>query len=223
MKSKTNLHKETDYETRFRCAGGFGILREEIWVDRQGNVMRYNLAFLLPHLVTIDNGRVLSFDNAHGAHERHFLGSVIQVVYRGYASTARRFYRERKLSGELMKTVVLSDGFEGHVKRSLERAEKRAKGNRLESEKIITFADPLDLMQCITTQRVRLCQVVRRKPLSITALAAELGRNRGSVTRDVNKLKAFGLLRLREQVNPGHGVLQIVEPVAGRLEMRVAL
>ena len=43
------------------------------------------------------------------------------------------------------------------------------------------------------------------------------------VTRDVNKLKGFGLLRLREQVNPGHGVIQIVEPVAQRTEMRVAL
>jgi predicted transcriptional regulator len=65
--------------------------------------------------------------------------------------------------------------------------------------------------------------VVRKKRLSISALAQELGRNRGSVTRDVNKLKGLGLLRLREQVNPGHGVLQIVEPVAQRLEMRIAL
>jgi predicted transcriptional regulator len=72
-------------------------------------------------------------------------------------------------------------------------------------------------------QRLRLWQVVRKKQLSISALAEELGRNRGSVTRDVNILKGLGILRLREQVNPGHGVLQIVEPVAQRLEMRVAL
>jgi len=64
---------------------------------------------------------------------------------------------------------------------------------------------------------------VKKKRLSITALAEELGRNRGSVTRDVNKLKRFGLIRLREQVNPGHGIVQIVEPVAGRIEMRAAL
>ena len=55
------------------------------------------------------------------------------------------------------------------------------------------------------------------------AEARELGRNRGSVTRDVNKLRKFGLLRLREQVNPGHGVVQIVEPVAEKIEMRVAI
>ena len=122
-----------------------------------------------------------------------------------------------------MKTKVFHDGFEGHVRRSLDRAAKRERGERLEAEKVITFADPLDMMECLTVQRVRLCQVVRKKRLSISALAEELGRNRGSVTRDVNKLKGLGLLRLREQVNPGHGVVQIVEPVAQRFEMRIAL
>jgi len=122
-----------------------------------------------------------------------------------------------------MKTKVFNNGFEGHVRRSLERAAKRGQGARLEAEKIITFADPLDMMECLTAQRVRLCQMIRKKRLSISALADELGRNRGSVTRDVNKLRQFGLLRLREQVNPGHGVVQIVEPVAQRFEMRVAL
>jgi predicted transcriptional regulator len=122
-----------------------------------------------------------------------------------------------------METKVFQDGFEGHVRRSLDRAAKREKGERLKAEKVIAFADPLDLIECLTAQRIRLCQVVRKKRMSISALAQELGRNRGSVTRDVNKLKRFGLLRLREQVNPGHGVVQIVEPVAQKFEMRIAL
>ena len=122
-----------------------------------------------------------------------------------------------------MKTKVFHDGFEGHKRRSLERAAKLEKGERLEAEKIVTFADPLDMIECLTAQRVRICLVTRKKRLSISSLAEELGRNRGSVTRDVNKLKEFGLLRLREQVNPGHGVVQIVEPVAQKVEMRIAL
>jgi predicted transcriptional regulator len=122
-----------------------------------------------------------------------------------------------------MKTKVFHDGFEGHVQRSLERASKREKGERLQAEKIITFADPLDLVDCLTAQRIRIFQVIRKKRLSISSLAEELGRNRGSVTRDVNKLKGLGLLRLREEVNPGHGVVQIVEPVAQKFEMRIAL
>ena len=69
----------------------------------------------------------------------------------------------------------------------------------------------------------RLCQVVCKKRLSISPLAKELGRNRGSATRDVNKLKELGLLRLREEVNPGHGVVQIVEPLAQKFDMRTAV
>jgi predicted transcriptional regulator len=122
-----------------------------------------------------------------------------------------------------METKVFADGFEGHVRRSLERARRRDAGERLEPERVITFDNPLDMLECLTAQRVRLCQVARKKKLSISALAEELGRNRSSVSRDVNKLKGLGLIRLREQVNPGHGVVQIVEPVAEKFDMRAIL
>lgn len=94
MSGRKLLRKITDYETRFRCAGGLGILREEVWVDAKGRVALYNLAFLLPHLVKLDNGRVLGFDNAHGVHERHYLGQVHPVEFDGFPAIAERFYRE---------------------------------------------------------------------------------------------------------------------------------
>ncbi len=122
-----------------------------------------------------------------------------------------------------MKTKVFFDGLEGHVSRSLDRARRRQQGERLEAERVITCEDPLLMIECLTVQRIRLYQVIRKKRLSISALAEELGRNRGSVTRDVNKLKKLGLLRLREEVNPGHGVVQIVEPAAQKFEMRIEL
>ena len=122
-----------------------------------------------------------------------------------------------------MKVKVFDDGFEGHVRRSVARAKSREAGERLESETAITFADPLDMLECLSKERIRIVQTIRNRKLSISSLAEELGRNRGSVTRDVNKLRKFGLLRLREQVNPGHGVVQIVEPVAKKIEMRVAI
>ena len=122
-----------------------------------------------------------------------------------------------------MKTKIFSNGFEGHVRRSLDRAKRREKGERLESQRSITFADPIHMLECLTAERIRLCQVARKKRLSISALAEELGRNRGSVTRDVNKLKQHGLIRLREEVNPGHGVVQIVEPVAQKFDLRSAV
>ena len=96
MGSKKRLCKDTDYETGFWCAGGVGILREEVWVDADGEAVRYNLAFLLPHLFYADNGRVLGFDNAHGVHERHFMGKAQAVEFECYSDTADRFYREVK-------------------------------------------------------------------------------------------------------------------------------
>ena len=94
MDGRRSLHKITDYETEFWCAGGTGVLREEVWVDAQGKVARYNLAFILPHLSGVDNGRVLGFDNAHGVNKRHCLGEVSAVEFSQYPATARRFYRE---------------------------------------------------------------------------------------------------------------------------------
>src|ERR1700691_5516242 len=122
-----------------------------------------------------------------------------------------------------MKTKVFFDGFEGHVRRSLDRARRREKGERLEAQRVITFEGPLLMIECLTVQRIRLCQVVRKKRMSISALAEVLGRNRGSVIRDVNKLKKFGLLRLREEENPGPGVVQILEPAARKFDLLATL
>jgi len=94
MGRNIRLRKDTDDEAVFWCAGGAGILREEVWVNAQEEVVRYNLAFLLPHLTRIDNGRILGYDNAHGIHERHFMGQVKPAEFIGYQATARRFYRE---------------------------------------------------------------------------------------------------------------------------------
>lgn len=94
MGRKKRLWKDTDYETAFACGGGSGILREEVWVDAKAEIVRYNFAFLLPHLFYADNGRVLGFDNAHGFHERHFMGNAQVVELESYPDTANRFYRE---------------------------------------------------------------------------------------------------------------------------------
>jgi hypothetical protein len=55
---------------------------------------------------------------------------------------------------------------------------------------------------------------VRTKSSSITALAAALKRDPKSVRRDVLKLERAGVVPTRQQINPGHGPVKIVEPVA---------
>lgn len=94
MGRRVRLRKEIDYETRFWCAGGIGIFRQEVWFNAKGEVARYNLAFLLPHVFSVDNGRVLGFDNAHGNHEPHYMGEVTLVPFTGYLETMSLFYRE---------------------------------------------------------------------------------------------------------------------------------
>jgi hypothetical protein len=86
--------KTPTMKANFGVAGGTAIVREEVWVDVKGRVVRYNLAFLLPHLFSVDNGRVLGFDNAHGVHERHYMGEVAPIVFKDYPTTMERFYGE---------------------------------------------------------------------------------------------------------------------------------
>ena len=66
-----------------------------------------------------------------------------------------------------MKTKVFFDGFEGHVRRSLERAEKMSKGEPVEAQRIITFEDPLQMIECLTVQRMAWCRSSSRPRRSL--------------------------------------------------------
>jgi hypothetical protein len=72
------------------------ILKEEIWRDAKGGVVRYSLAYIDPQLYPLDNGRVLGYDNAHGYHHRHFMGVETKYEFSGYERLLRRFEREVK-------------------------------------------------------------------------------------------------------------------------------
>ncbi len=94
MARKTRERRETNETARFRCGTGIGILREEVWVDEHGNIVRYNLAFVLPNVQHADNGRILGYDNAHGYPERHWEGKAEPVAPEPYEKTHKRFLRE---------------------------------------------------------------------------------------------------------------------------------
>ena len=71
----------------------------------------------------------------------------------------------------------------------------------------------------LTASRVRLVQEVKKRAISMTALAAELKRDLKSVRRDVGTLERAGVVRTRERVNPGHGRIKIVETVARHVKL----
>ncbi|WP_213803971.1 hypothetical protein [Granulicella sp. dw_53] len=121
-----------------------------------------------------------------------------------------------------MKLTIRADGFEGWAKRARVRAKKLDRGERLAPEMTINFGSAMEMLEVLTVERMRLLETTRMQAFSVTGLAAALKRDPKSVRRDVAKLVRFGVLRTREEINPGHGRVKIVEPVAQRVEMRAS-
>jgi hypothetical protein len=92
---RVRTRKAVDEIDQVRCkSGGYGVIREEVYVDDAGAVVKYNLGFIHLGLCQQDNGRVLGYDNAHGHHERHWMGSKERVGFINYEQTLRRFLDE---------------------------------------------------------------------------------------------------------------------------------
>ena len=122
-----------------------------------------------------------------------------------------------------MKVTIRTDGFEGWATRSRERAEKLTRQEKIVPERTINFDSAEHMLECLSAERVRLCEVARTDVFTVTSLAAALGRDPRSVRRDIQKLEQYGIIRTREQVNPGHGRVKIVEPVARKIELRTSI
>ncbi|HKW96499.1 MAG TPA: DUF6516 family protein [Bryobacteraceae bacterium] len=87
-------HKVVDDRLYLSKAKGGGMLRREIWVDREGQVVRYNLAYINHEIFPGDNGRVLGYDSAHGTHHRHFKGETAAVSFECFEQIEEQFQRE---------------------------------------------------------------------------------------------------------------------------------
>lgn len=108
---------------------------------------------------------------------------------------------------------------EAFVGRSLERARKLDRGERLPSEITMTFEDPSDLARILSAQRLRVLRAVRTKPTTVFELAVRLKRDRKAVRRDVSLLESYGLVTAREESNPGHGRRRVIEPRAAKYQL----
>ncbi len=73
---------------------GNGKLRREIWVDADGKIVRFNLAFINREIHSGDNGRVLGYDSQHGVWHRHHLGEVSPVEETSFDEIEARFEAE---------------------------------------------------------------------------------------------------------------------------------
>jgi predicted transcriptional regulator len=112
---------------------------------------------------------------------------------------------------------------EDFFNRLRERAKKLDRGETLPPGITITFEDPEDLLDMLTSERVRLLRKVKGEPLQISALATGLKRDVRAVSRDVSLLEKAGLLRTSYQSNPGHGRKKVVESVAQEYKLVASL
>lgn len=94
MKKAGRLRKVVDETTQVRCALGKGVIREEVWQDSRGEVVKYNLAFINHALCARDNGRVVGYDDSHGDHHRHFAGAEERFAFISYEKLLERFLNE---------------------------------------------------------------------------------------------------------------------------------
>ena len=69
-------------------------LREEVWQTADGEVTKYNLAYINHVVCRVDNGRVLGYDNSHDGHHGHFMGHVAPVEFTDYQPVSKRFQQE---------------------------------------------------------------------------------------------------------------------------------
>ncbi|WP_419805798.1 toxin-antitoxin system TumE family protein [Terriglobus sp.] len=63
-------------------------------MDRANRVVKYNLAYINHSVCHTDHGRVLGYDNAHGKHERHCMGTVEEVGAVSYEDRLDKFLEE---------------------------------------------------------------------------------------------------------------------------------
>jgi len=113
---------------------------------------------------------------------------------------------------------VTADGSAGFFRRAREHARKLDRREPIASEITVTFADVADMLRVLSTERVRLLRVAR-KALPVSDLAAGLKRDARAVSRDIDLLESFGLIRTRYEINPGHGKRRIVEPQAAKYQL----
>lgn len=121
------------------------------------------------------------------------------------------------------RVTIRTSSTEEFFDRLRDRAKKLDRGELPRPGITITFEDPAEMLQVLTSERVRLLRMVKEGPQRVSALATGLRRHVRAVNRDISLLEKAGLLRTRYETNPGHGRLKVVEPVAREYKLIASL
>jgi len=124
-----------------------------------------------------------------------------------------------KTANKNSEVRVTNDGVKGFFERSREHARRLDRGETLTPEVTVSFENANDIVSVLSPQRIRVLELAKNGPKPVASLAGGLNRDLRAVSRDVDLLERFGLLRSRYETNPGHGKRRIVEPRAERYQL----
>jgi len=103
--------------------------------------------------------------------------------------------------------------------RSLERARKIDRGEKLITKITLTFEDSAETMQLLSTNKIRIIKCLRKNTIKISELATIHNRNPKADSRDVKLLESFRLVNTNDTPNPGHGKMKVVETLAAKYQL----
>jgi hypothetical protein len=73
---------------------GGGLIKFEVW-EKDGEVVKYSMAYINPRIFPNDHGRVVGYDNAHNFHHKHYLGEIFEIDdFTSYKELTERFRKD---------------------------------------------------------------------------------------------------------------------------------
>lgn len=87
----------------------------------------------------------------------------------------------------------------------------------------LTFVEPTEMLHFLSAAKIKLINSIRNHPDTVTNIAKVIKRDRSSVNRDILELKKFGLVKIHEEINPGHGKHKIVELISSHLKLEAII
>lgn len=114
----------------------------------------------------------------------------------------------------MMKLTITTGTEKDFFERGKEYARKLDRGETVEPECIISFEDPQELLELVTTARMNLFKAVKEEPGSIADIARRLHRDRSAVKRDIDKLTEAGLFSVEVKPFSGHGRMKVITAAA---------
>ena len=159
---------------------GNGQIRREVWVDKEGKITHYYLAYLNQDAFPGDDGMVLGYDYNNGNLNRHLMGTETAIEFSSLVEVEEQFNKEwdnipkqcgpaisqdeaglneNKVEGnddymetKMMKLTITKGSAADFFRRGMELAGKLDLGEDAEPDKVVIFGNRQDLCYSLLTK-----------------------------------------------------------------------